>query len=84
MTTELVNGSYQINTDVINDWLSTITTIPPNVMADALSESGDNTDNYDAVISITPTLDQMQPNEDENESYTEAQLEERTISEGDI
>ena len=86
MTTELINGSYQINTDVINEWLSTITTIPPNVMADALSESGDNTDNYDAVISITPTLDQMQPNEDENESdsYTETQLEEGSISERDI
>ena len=71
MTTELVDGSYQINTDVISEWLNTLTNVSPNVTAEAMSESGDNTDGYDAVISITPTPD-------------EAQLETTSTSEGDI
>lgn len=60
MTTELVNGSYQINTDVISEWLNTLTQDTTHLTADATSEIGDNTDGYDAVISITPTSEETQ------------------------
>ena len=55
-TTEFVNATYQINSNVVNDWLNAVTDISFNMIPvpEISSESGDNIDEYDAIISVTP------------------------------
>ena len=56
--------SFQTDTTVeaINNWVSAYTDVSFNVTSEAISESGDNLEDYEAVISITPEQD-SDPNE---------------------
>lgn len=55
-TTEFINATYQINSNVVHDLLNAMTDISFNMIPapEISSESGDNTDEYDAIISVTP------------------------------
>ena len=50
---------FSIDTTVssINNWINTMSDVSFNVIAEASSESGGNTDEYDAIISVTPEHD---------------------------